>query len=782
MSTPEVFFRETIDLNRYSNAVSADFVRTYNDVILLAARKLNAINIRQAKAGEGVVIAPQTKKRLRAIIAQSKSSLDKWSKTSTKKMIKEIEGLAKVQAGFIEGELKKAVKSGNIPINSVAISSKYAESFVTTDPTKVNIFTSKQFTEDDFKKFGSGKFELTARQGAMQTLPNGETVEKAFRGIATRQQEGLARTIRQGVFSGESTQQIASRMIGRLEFGQKGSVRQIAQAGGELTKLANHQIQTIVRTSVNQVQNQASQAVYAANSKVAPKYEYVATLDSKTSPICKRLDGRKFEYNKGPTPPQHFNCRSTTVPVVDYAGLKKQKGFEDLTPPPKGKVVTRPTGEGTGRVPQDTQYGDWLLGQDKKLKVKTLGNEQKVRYFERLAKKEGSGQKAIRKMVREDGSERSLKDLERLYGKLSDITIKIPKPKPVTKPTITITNQDKLEEIAKAARAAERKAKAELKAIKARDPLQPNIAQLQGINKNNKIQPKDVNDAFNMMDDMEGLAGANAKKLRQFTEQREIFCSWTSGAETKGRAYAKINEKTKYLKENQQLRRSLQLAKDRGVKNLKEGPSFDPVSGREIYNNIERTKTGLNYITEILDDGLGSSSNWGHSTFTRFVTTGKSDAFGFTFQGANHINIKSKPYYKKLKDLKKIRQKVGESVEKAAKGTPQRTADQGLYRLSYTKAEMKKSFLDRRSTVVADDAWLTTYVHEMGHQIHYAAGRPVMTGTQWIPSSYGGSNFMEQFAETFVQYVFDPVSLKKVSPDAYKWVDDAVAAALEAPV
>ena len=436
MSIPEVFFRETIDLNRYSNAVSADFIRTYNDVILLAARKLNAINIRQAKAGEGVVIAPQTKKRLRAIIAQSKSSLDKWSRTSTKKMIKEIEGLAKVQAGFIEGELKKAVKSGNIPINSVAISSKYAESFVTTDPTKVNIFTSKQFTEDDFKKFGSGKFELTARQGAMQTLPNGETVEKAFRGIATRQQEGLARTIRQGVFSGESTQQIASRMIGRLEFGQKGSVRQIAQAGGEMTKLANHQIQTIVRTSVNQVQNQASQAVYAANSKVAPKYEYVATLDSRTSPICKRLDGRKFEYNKGPTPPQHFNCRSTTVPVVDYAGLKKQKGFEDLTPPPKGKVVTRPTGEGGGRVPQDTQYGDWLLGQDKKLKVKTLGNEQKVRYFERLAKKEGSGQKAIRKMVREDGSERSLKDLERLYGKPSAIK---PKPKPKPKPTPTPT-------------------------------------------------------------------------------------------------------------------------------------------------------------------------------------------------------------------------------------------------------------------------------------------------------------------------------------------------------
>ena len=41
---------------------------------------------------------------------------------------------------------------------------------------------------------------------------------------------------------------------------------------------------------------------------------------------------------------------------------------------------------------------------------------------------------------------------------------------------------------------------------------------------------------------------------------------------------------------------------------------------------------------------------------------------------------------------------------------------------------------------------------------------------------------MEEFAETFVQYIFDPVELKRVSPDAYKWVDDALAAALEAPL
>jgi len=429
MSTPEAFFRETIDLNRYSNAVSTEFQRTYNDVILEATKKLKQINIRQAEAGAGVVIAPQTRKRLRAIIQQSKISLDTWSRLTTQKMIKEIEGLAEVQAGFIENELKKVVKSGNVPINSVAVSRKYAESFVKTDPTQVNIFTSKEFTEDDFKRFGSGKFELTARQGAMQTLPNGDTVEKAFRGIATKQHELLARNIRQGVFSGESTQEIARRMIGNLDFGQKAKTsRQLALAGGERTKLANHQIRTIVRTSVNQVQNQASQAVYAANSKVAPKYEYVATLDSRTSAVCRDLDGKQFAYNKGPTPPQHFNCRSTTVPVVDFDGL--QKKYPSLEKPPVGKVVTRPSA--TGRVPQDTKYGDWLLQQDKKLQVKTLGNAKKVQYFKRLAKKEGSGQKAIKKFVRDDDSERSLKDLQRIYGKPTNIKPK-PKPKPVVK-------------------------------------------------------------------------------------------------------------------------------------------------------------------------------------------------------------------------------------------------------------------------------------------------------------------------------------------------------------
>jgi len=413
MSIPEVFFRETIDLNRFSNAVAKKYAVTYNEVILNAAKRLREIDFRQRRAGEAVIIAPETRKRLRAIIKQAKDSLNTWSGATARDFKKELQGITFLQRDFIVNELKKVTASGDVPINSVAISPKYADSFVSTDPTQINIFTSKQFTEDDFVKFGAGKFELTARQGAAITLPNGQTVEKAFRGIAASSQEKLALAIRSGVFSGETSQQIARRLVGQLNFEDLDkNVKQIAKKGGDVTKLANYQIQTIVRTSVNQVQNQASQAVYAANSKVAPKYEYVATLDSKTTPICQRLDGQQFEYNKGPTPPQHFNCRSTTVPVVDFDGL--QKKYPGLEKPPETALDTRPSM--TGRVPQNVAYGDWLLNQKKDLQIKTLGNEQRVRFFKTLAGKKGSsGQKALRQIIRSDGTEKTLDQIKKEY-------------------------------------------------------------------------------------------------------------------------------------------------------------------------------------------------------------------------------------------------------------------------------------------------------------------------------------------------------------------------------
>ena len=732
MSTPEAFFRETIDLNRYSNAVAKDFQKAYNDVILTAAKKLKQINIRQAEAGAGVVVAPQTRKRLRAIIQQSKISLDTWSRPTTKQMIREIEGLAEVQAGFIENELKKVVKSGNVPINSVAVSRKYAESFVKTDPTQTNIFTSKEFTEDDFIKFGSRKFELTARQGAMQTLPNGQTVEKAFRGIAERQKDALARHIRQGVFSGESTAEIARRMVGRLEFGQKGSVRQIAAAGGELTKLANYQVQTIVRTSVNQVQNQASQAVYAANSKVAPKYEYVATLDSRTSPICRRLDGQEFAYNKGPTPPQHFNCRSTTVPVVDFDGL--QKKYPNLEKPPVGKVVTRPTGEGTGRVPQGTAYGDWLLKQDKKLQIKTLGNEGKVNYFKRLAKKEGSGQKAIRKLVREDGSERSLKDLQRLYGKPSEIKPKIkPKSKPAPQVRATTTGTSS--------------------PVIGTDTLEKYLADSNIA----KSTQQFVDESIDSLESVGGLTGKHTKKLRQFLKKSKTINNFNFQGDT-------YNFNQIYEKIVVQNKKAFDDANNMTLKFL--GKFNTPFT--------RKTKGYTNTVTANFKKKNIKDLQFKDDIKFVFQPAGRTCS-GYTSNYCTVVNTEVRKGSAKItkSSALKMKQQAKETLR-----TNKAYSDYWTER-DYTKPSPPSEIFSNTHALQAPERWFSTMIHEIGHQVHFKGSGAVSLGNKYkklggmsYVTGYSRKNPRELFAESFVQYVLNPEEMQKIAPRLYNWVEE----------
>lgn len=393
MATPSSLYRNAIDLNRFSNSVSRQIVGAYNDIIIDAVNQLRTID---------ELSAPVKAARLRAILAQLKASLGTWSNASVQSVAAELQGLSLLQSDFVTDQLRRALPAGarNI-VNTVEISPQFAQSVVTTDPTQLNVVT---LSDDLFAAVQGAPqtYSLTAAKGATITLPNGEVVTKAFNGIVESQAELFSQVVRNGLLTGEPTPEIAKRLIGRLQFGQKGSVRQIAEAGGQATKAANHQVMTLVRTSINQVANAASQQVYEANQDITKKYKYVATLDSRTSPICRALDGKEFVYGKGPMPPQHFNCRSTTVPVIDYEEL----GF---TPPPPGRRASM-----DGQVPADQTYGQWLAKQPKAVQAEVLGKE-KVRYFELLSEKYGP-QNAIVKLVRDDGSELTLQQLQRRYG------------------------------------------------------------------------------------------------------------------------------------------------------------------------------------------------------------------------------------------------------------------------------------------------------------------------------------------------------------------------------
>lgn len=81
------------------------------------------------------------------------------------------------------------------------------------------------------------------------------------------------------------------------------------------------------------------------------QYEILATLDKKTSEVCRELDGKVFkmsEYKVGETaPPFHVWCRTTTVPYFDdefELGTERAARGED------GK---------TYYVPSDMKYEEW---------------------------------------------------------------------------------------------------------------------------------------------------------------------------------------------------------------------------------------------------------------------------------------------------------------------------------------------------------------------------------------------------------------------------------------
>ena len=398
MTTPAALYRNAVDLNRFSNSVAKRIAVTYNDLILEAVDRLRGID---------ELSAPAKAARLRVILAQLKESLEGWAGASTALAVEELQGLAVLQSEFVEEQLRKALPLElRDQIRSIQISPQFAQSVATVDPTAINIVS----LSDDLQAAVTGApatFQLTATQGTAITLPNGKVLNKSFRGLAESQADLFAKTVRNGLLTGESTDKIARRLKGRLQFGDVGplSVRQLAQAGGELTSVANHQVMALVRTSINQVANTSAMQVYEANQDVSKKYRYTAVLDTRTSAICRALDGQEFEYGKGPVPPQHFNCRSTEVPIIDYEGLR-------IPPPKPGKRRSK-----DGLVPADQSYGQWLHNQSKETKADVLGPE-KVPYFNRLARKYGPAD-AIRKFVSEDGSELTLEQLRDLYGSSS---------------------------------------------------------------------------------------------------------------------------------------------------------------------------------------------------------------------------------------------------------------------------------------------------------------------------------------------------------------------------
>lgn len=96
--------------------------------------------------------------------------------------------------------------------------------------------------------------------------------------------------------------------------------RNITQAAREVQSILGDTLitraETLVRTEYARVQTQVNLAAMRDNEEFLKGFIFVATLDFKVCPICKRLHGRKFKVNHNFIIPVHPRCRCTWMPQI----------------------------------------------------------------------------------------------------------------------------------------------------------------------------------------------------------------------------------------------------------------------------------------------------------------------------------------------------------------------------------------------------------------------------------------------------------------------------------
>lgn len=106
-----------------------------------------------------------------------------------------------------------------------------------------------------------------------------------------------------GIIQGKSIYEVANTIDGRLDVGRS-------------------QTQRLVRTEYMHALNQGQIESYRA--KGYTKLKWIATMDYKTSKICRKLNRKEFDIENLPDIPAHPNCRCTMVPVIDMAAAEKR--------------------------------------------------------------------------------------------------------------------------------------------------------------------------------------------------------------------------------------------------------------------------------------------------------------------------------------------------------------------------------------------------------------------------------------------------------------------------
>lgn len=182
----------------------------------------------------------------------------------------------------------------------------------------------------------------------------GKNFQEWFKNLEDSAKEKITSEIRRGVVEGRTIQQHTRAIIGTKSSGYTDGVIQTTRRNAE----------TITRTAVAHVQASAKEQLFKNNQDLIKGMKWVATLDTRTSPICRSRDGRVYPADNYPKVPAHPNCRSSITPVLKSY---KELGF-DVDELPDGMRSSM-----NGSVPKDITYNQWLKKQPIEIQEQALG-------------------------------------------------------------------------------------------------------------------------------------------------------------------------------------------------------------------------------------------------------------------------------------------------------------------------------------------------------------------------------------------------------------------------
>lgn len=220
-----------------------------------------------------------------------------------------------------------------------------------------------------------GEVALSSGQATAQTVNATVGADLMTSGLSESALKALLDTV---ALEGAPVQEWWERQAGFLRQRFHDEMRQGLLINEQLSQLmrrvrgfwpgAERSAERIVRTSLISTQNAARNAVYEANDDVLKGVQWLATLDTRTCPICRALSGKVWTVpdhrpvghnTPWPGPLAHWQCRCTQVPVVKAAAQLMRARGQRL----ERQIRELETGKRRaldGGVATDLTFNDWL--------------------------------------------------------------------------------------------------------------------------------------------------------------------------------------------------------------------------------------------------------------------------------------------------------------------------------------------------------------------------------------------------------------------------------------